>query len=189
MSTPQRLSELAKLPSIEITYSAAEEEYGGQVAALMDNLHSSVAEKAKQMTPKEFKWHLVYRRAADPPHITDPKAFAHNLAANSETWLKATGSGWKDYEAISVTPERIMAQYEQRARSICKQRIAAKKAKEIIPEEDDGTDLEQPIAPEGMWNDLLLEALEGWLKVHSHDKRLASVARVALHQLILSEKD
>ncbi len=173
--TPQEFKDFSKLPYIDIPYTTAEK-YKGQVAVLMDRLADSQSGKAKELKPKEFKWKLLHRRAEDPKSTTDPEAFTAALCAESEYWLKASGAGWVGYEPISVTPPQFRAQYEQRAKLICGQRVAAKS------EEKDDTDIFQE-SPNGHVD--LLGAFDDWCRQHaSYDKRIASIARLALIKLV-----
>jgi hypothetical protein len=142
MTRKEMIEGLSGLTTIQITYEAAVQHYGGQVEASMDALHQSAAKQAKDMPREDFKYLLAYKRAPDPEGVTDPKIFARLLATNSQHYLKVIGGKFIDYQPIYVTPDKIMATYEQRARSICAQRLAAKN-KEVGPE--DGTDLEVPL--------------------------------------------
>lgn len=177
--TPIETKLVTTYPFVEITYQTAEREFGGQVIALMDRLANSKARGAKELHPRDFNWKIHFKRCPDPPEsVTDPETFTAYLCANSQAWLKATGKGWIGVEELNITPQKIMANYEQRATTVCQQRLAAKREPATISHED---------LPYG--NGTLTTALDGWCKANRHDKRLEAIARAVLQQLILSAED
>ena len=166
---------LTGLPTIDIPYRNASEKYGGQVATLMDRLAESRAEQAtKSMPPHTMKWSLVCERAADPPNLTDQRAFADYLAVNSSYYLKVIAGKWLSFEPIIPTPPQFMAQFEQRARHITNSRLEQLEAGEAV--------VRLP-APTSQESSLML-AFREWCREHEHDQRWATIAQLAIEQLI-----
>lgn len=179
MSTREQIQRLAAADTVDIPYSTVQAKYSGQLVQIIDRLNASSAKpETKAKPPQKMNWKLACLRAPDPPHITDLQGFLDYLTTNSEVYLKLVVDRFIDYEPIHVIPAHFMAQFEQRAKWITDHRKQEQQAAQaVLP--FNGQD-EEPASG-------LQAALEEWCREHPHNHRLATVARVALEQLLESE--
>jgi hypothetical protein len=159
---------------IEIPYQMAAKRYGAAVADLMAKRDASVAAEAKRMEPHQFKWHIGWNQAQDPPGIVDYQDFLGALVRGTEVFLICRGGHFKGWQPLDVLPPQVRSKLEERSRLVCNQRTHWG---------DNGQQDQEPEdEPDG--GAAVLDGLNYWLDAHpGADKRLAAVARLALEHL------
>lgn len=172
-----RKDPVANLPRLDCPYPTAERKYGQQVAEIIEKLHRSTADKAKDMPPDRFKWYIAYDRCEGPEGVCDWREYADYLIRNSNVWLVCIAEKWKGWAELVEVPDKVKANFEQHARLVCSGRMMAGPAE---PEAGDGEP--QP-------EDDLNIVLRRWLDSHHHDYRMGEVARLVIHNLVKSSEE
>ncbi len=173
MAEPKRTG---GLPEVDIPYATAATRYGPAVAAVLDKLANSVANRAKQQPAPKFSWALAYQQA-DDPDTRDPTKFVAHLVRNSKVFLVARGFKWYGDTLLADIPSQIQRRFEERARLICS--IPAVAEPSEAPEAAFAVGGEEP---GGI--DPVLTSLNNWLASHPEVRPgMAALARDMIRQL------